>query len=60
MRVKITTDRQPWAGGRPHDQGDTPDLEEAEALALIDAGFAEAAPEGDEAPAPRRRRAAEA
>lgn len=42
MKIKITTDRQPWAAGRPHDMGAEVDVDDAEAAALIDAGFAEA------------------
>ncbi|NRB02511.1 MAG: hypothetical protein HRU30_04530, partial [Rhodobacteraceae bacterium] len=38
---KITTDRKPWAAGKPHAFGDEPDLPAGEAKALIDNGFAE-------------------
>lgn len=59
-RIKIITDRQPWAAGRPHDHGDEIDVADDEAEALVANGFAEivktAAPEADAAP--RRRRAA--
>lgn len=55
MRVKIITDRQPWAGGTSHDKDSTPDLDAGEAQLLIEAGFAEAMPEDDTPPAPRRR-----
>lgn len=54
-RIKITTDRQPWAAGMPHDMGAEIDVPAAEAEALIANGFAEAV--GENAPAPRRRRA---
>lgn len=54
-RIKITTDRQPWAAGMPHDMGAEIDVPADEAAALIANGFAEAV--GDAAPPPRRRRA---
>lgn len=60
MRVKITTDREPWAGGTSHAKGSTPDLDAEEARILIDAGFAEAVDDEGAAPAPRRRARAEA
>lgn len=54
-RIKITTDRQPWAAGMPHELGAEIDVPADEAEVLIANGFAEAIGEG--APAPRRRRA---
>lgn len=41
MKVKITTDRMPWAAGKPHPLNSEPDLPSKEANALIDSGFAE-------------------
>lgn len=63
-RIKITTDRQPWAAGRPLDNGEEIDVTDDEAEALVANGFAEiidAAPAGGDPviPTPRRRRAAE-
>lgn len=40
MKIKITTDRRPWAAGRPHDKGAEIDVGNDEAATLIDAGFA--------------------
>jgi len=57
MKIKITTDRQPWAAGRPHDNGAEVEVDADEAAALIAAGFAVALDGAEEAPTPRRRRA---
>ena len=40
MKITITTDRQPWADDRPRAKGETVDLSDAEAAALIANGFA--------------------
>lgn len=52
--IKITTDRQVWADGRPHPFGAEVDVSADEAKALVAAGFADHV----EA-APRRRRVVE-
>ncbi len=52
--IKITTDRQPWAAGRPHDKGAEVEVSNEEAEALVAAGFAEMK-DSDAAPARRRR-----
>ena len=57
MKIKITTDRRPWAAGRPHVKGAEIDVDADEAATLIDAGFAvavkaeKAAPAAPETPA---------
>lgn len=54
--IKITTDRQPWAAGRPLDKGAEVDVSAEEAEALVAAGFAELlVKDADAAPARRRR-----
>lgn len=70
MKITITTDRQPWGNDRPLAKGETVDLPDADAAALIANGFAvavakaapvDAVPADDvpePAPAPRRRRTA--
>lgn len=42
MKIKITTDRMPWVNGAPQVAGAEVEAEEADAAALIAAGFAEA------------------
>jgi hypothetical protein len=49
--IKITTDRQPWAAGSPHDKGAEVEVDADEAAALVANGFAEMV-----AAAPRKRR----
>lgn len=44
MKIKITTDRNPWANGSPRVKDDEIELDDAEAKALIDAGMAIAYP----------------
>jgi len=44
MKIKITTDRKPWANGSPRVKDDEIELDDAEAKALIDAGMAIAYP----------------
>ena len=40
MKIKITTDRMPWANGKPQHEGAELDVADAEADALIERGFA--------------------
>jgi hypothetical protein len=40
MRIKITTDRNPWANGSPCAKGQEIDLDDADGQLLVDAGFA--------------------
>ena len=42
MKVKIITDRKPWADGKKWHMGDEADISDADAKILINAGFAEA------------------
>lgn len=58
MKIRITTDRQPWVNGQPHDNGTEVDVSNEDGQALIAAGFAEAVGASDEAP--RRRPRSEA
>jgi hypothetical protein len=44
MKIKITSDRNPWANGSPRVKDDEIELDDAEAKALIDAGMAIAYP----------------
>ena len=56
-KIKITTDRRPWAAGNPQDVGAEVEVSEDEAKALIAAGFAEMlVSDGDDSAKPRRRR----
>lgn len=58
-RIKITTDRQPWAAGMPRELGAEIDVPADEAEVLIANGFAEAigdAVVAEDAPTTRRRR----
>lgn len=41
-KITITTDRQPWVGGKPRAAGDVLDVSEADAKILVANGFAEA------------------
>lgn len=56
-KIKITTDRRPWAAGHPQDVGSEVEVSEDEARVLVAAGFAEmmSAASDDDAK-PRRRR----
>jgi hypothetical protein len=40
-KIKITTDRRPWVGGKPQANGATLDVDEATADTLAANGFAE-------------------
>jgi len=40
-KITITTDRQPWVGGKPRAKGDVIDVSADDAKALAGAGFAE-------------------
>ena len=40
-KIKITTTRQPWVGGKPQPKGETLDVTSDVADLLIDRGFAE-------------------
>lgn len=40
MKIKITTDRQPWVNGQPHDCDAEVEVSAEDGAALIDAGFA--------------------
>tara|TARA_B100001939_G_scaffold347972_1_gene371699 strand:+ start:5506 stop:5763 length:258 start_codon:yes stop_codon:yes gene_type:complete len=42
MKIKITTDRKPWANGKPAQKGETVEVSSEEATILLQAGFAEA------------------
>ena len=56
-KIKITTDRRPWAAGHPQDVGAEVEVSEDEAKALVAAGFAEMlGSAGDDNAKPRRRR----
>ena len=54
-KIRITTERQPWLNGQPHDNGAVVDAADEDATALMEAGLAELAEE----PVKRRRRGAE-
>jgi len=54
MKIKITTARQPWVNGQPHDMGAEVETSDEEGQAMISAGFAVAVD------APRRRARSEA
>jgi hypothetical protein len=41
VKIRITTDRQPWVNGTPHPKGAEVDVSAADAHALIELGFAE-------------------
>lgn len=41
MKIKITTNRRPWANNMPHNFGDIVTTDDDVAKALIKAGFAE-------------------
>lgn len=43
MKIKCTTDRKPWADGEPLLNGETRDVSDEDAKALISLGFAEKA-----------------
>jgi len=53
-KVKITTDRKPWAAGSPAMMGDTVEVSDEEATVLLQAGFAEEV--SGSAKAPKRAR----
>lgn len=53
MKIRITTNRQPWVDRAPRDKGEELDVSDEDAKILIDAGFAEAL---EATAAPRRRR----
>ena len=53
-KLKITTDRKPWAGGSPAMMGDTVEVSDEEATVLLQAGFAEEV--SGSAKAPKRAR----
>lgn len=40
MKIKITSDRNPWANGSPCAQGEEIELDDAEGQALVEAGMA--------------------
>lgn len=52
MKIKITTDRQPWLNDRPQAMGAEIEVSDADAAALVKLGFAEII----DAPKPVRRR----
>jgi hypothetical protein len=54
MKIKITTDRQPWVNGQPHDIDAEVETSDEDGQLLIAAGFAVAVD------APRRRARSEA
>ena len=54
MKIKITTARQPWVNGQPHDVDAEVETDDAEGQAMIAAGFAVAIDE------PRRKARTEA
>lgn len=54
MKIKITTARQPWVNGQPHDIDTEVETSDEEGQAMISAGFAIAIEE------PRRRARSEA
>jgi hypothetical protein len=54
MKIKITTARQPWVNGQPHDVDAEVETGDAEGQAMIAAGFAVAIDE------PRRKARTEA
>ena len=41
MKIKITSDRNPWANGSPCAKGQEIELDDVDAKALIEAGMAE-------------------
>lgn len=43
MKIKITSNRQPWVNDKPQPEGAEIDVTDADAKALIEAGLAEAA-----------------
>lgn len=49
MKINITTDRMPWANGKPRANGEEVDVSAQDADALIKSGFAVAV----EAPKPK-------
>ncbi len=53
-KIKITTDRKPWAAGSPAMMGDTVEVSDEEATILLQAGFAEEV--SGSAKAPKRAR----
>jgi hypothetical protein len=53
-KIKITTDRKPWAAGSPAMIGDTVEVSDEEATILLQAGFAEEV--SGSAKAPKRAR----
>ena len=40
-KITITTDRQPWVGGKPRAKGDVIDVSADDASTLVASGFAE-------------------
>jgi hypothetical protein len=40
MKIKITTDRQPWVNGEPHDIDAEVETNDADGQAMIEAEFA--------------------
>jgi len=54
MKIKITTARQPWVNGKPHDMDAEVETSDEEGQAMIAAGFAVAMDE------PRRKARSEA
>jgi hypothetical protein len=54
MKIKITTARQPWVNGQPHDMDAEVETSDEEGQAMIAAGFAVAMDE------PRRKARSEA
>ena len=40
-KIKITTTRQPWVGGRPQPKGETLDVDADTADMMVESGFAE-------------------
>ena len=55
MKIKITTDRMVWAGGKPQESGAVVEVSADEAKAIIDSGFAVAVEE-PEAPKAKAKR----
>lgn len=41
MKIRITTDRQPWVNKQPHPKGAEVEVSAADAHMLIELGFAE-------------------
>ena len=54
MKIKITSDRQPWVNNKPHDMGAEVETSDADGQLMIAAGFAVAIDE------PRRKARTEA